>query len=94
MLEAILGAPHEASKMTALTLRNHRGEQVEIAGFSATEAKNSFGLVLDTASSQGMVAITKRDRRFVFRRHDRFASQQTKQALVRIIPVARSSWEA
>lgn len=48
--------------MTALTLRNHRGEQVQIPGFSATEAKNSFGLVLDTASSQGMVAITKRDR--------------------------------
>lgn len=48
--------------MTALTLRNHRGEHVEIPGFSATEAKNCFGLVLDTASSQGMVAITKRDR--------------------------------
>ncbi len=48
--------------MTALTLLNHRGESVEVAGFSATEAKNSFGLVLDTASSQGMVAITKRDR--------------------------------
>lgn len=48
--------------MTALTLRNHRGEQVPVAEFSATEAKNSFGRVLDTASSQGMVAITKRDR--------------------------------
>ncbi|MGH6647191.1 type II toxin-antitoxin system Phd/YefM family antitoxin [Aquabacterium sp.] len=48
--------------MTALTLRNHRGEQVEVPEFSATEAKNSFGLVLDTAFSQGMVAITKRDR--------------------------------
>ena len=48
--------------MTALTLRNHRGEQVEVPEFSATEAKNSLGLVLDTAFSQGMVAITKRDR--------------------------------
>lgn len=48
--------------MTALTLRNHRGEQVLVPEFSATEAKNSFGRVLDTASSQGMVAITKRDR--------------------------------
>ena len=48
--------------MTALTLRNHRGEQVEVPEFSATEAKNSFGRVLDTAFSQGMVAITKRDR--------------------------------
>lgn len=48
--------------MTALTLRNHRGEQVSVAEFSATEAKNSFGKVLDTAISQGMAAITKRDR--------------------------------
>lgn len=48
--------------MTALTLRNHRGEDVPVAEFSATEAKNSFGRVLDTAFSQGMVAITKRDR--------------------------------
>lgn len=48
--------------MTALTLRNHRGENIEVAEFSATEAKNSFGRVLDTAFSQGMVAITKRDR--------------------------------
>ncbi len=48
--------------MTALTLRNHRGEEVSVPEFSATEAKNSFGKVLDTASSQGMVAITKRDR--------------------------------
>lgn len=48
--------------MTALTLRNPRGEDVPVTGFSATEAKNSFGRVLDTAFSQGMVAITKRDR--------------------------------
>lgn len=48
--------------MTALTLRNPRGEDVPVAEFSATEAKNSFGRVLDTAFSQGMVAITKRDR--------------------------------
>ena len=48
--------------MTALTMRNPRGEDVPVTEFSATEAKNSFGRVLDTASSQGMVAITKRDR--------------------------------
>lgn len=48
--------------MTALTLRNHRGEHVAVPEFSATQAKNSFGQVLDTAVSQGMVAITKRDR--------------------------------
>ena len=48
--------------MTALTMRNPRGEEVPVTEFSATEAKNSFGRVLDTAFSQGMVAITKRDR--------------------------------
>ena len=48
--------------MTALTLRNSRGEDIAVTEFSATEAKNSFGRVLDTAFSQGMVAITKRDR--------------------------------
>lgn len=48
--------------MTATTLRNHRGEEIEVPEFSATEAKNSFGRVLDTAFSQGMVAISKRDR--------------------------------
>jgi antitoxin Phd len=48
--------------MTALTLRNARGEDIPVTEFSATEAKNSFGRVLDTAFSQGMVAITKRDR--------------------------------
>ena len=48
--------------MSAVTLRNHRGETVEVQEFSATEAKNSFGRVLDTVFSQGMVAISKRDR--------------------------------
>ncbi|MFT3856596.1 MAG: type II toxin-antitoxin system Phd/YefM family antitoxin [Aquabacterium sp.] len=48
--------------MTAVTMRNPRGEDIPVTGFSATEAKNSFGRVLDTAFSQGMVAITKRDR--------------------------------
>ncbi|MGC4060605.1 MAG: type II toxin-antitoxin system Phd/YefM family antitoxin [Aquabacterium sp.] len=48
--------------MTALTLRNAHGEDIPVTGFSATEAKNSFGRVLDTAFSQGVVAITKRDR--------------------------------
>jgi antitoxin Phd len=43
-------------------LRNPLSEHVNVPEFSATEAKNSFGRVLDAASSQGMVAITKRDR--------------------------------
>lgn len=48
--------------MTALHLRNPLGDNVDVPEFSATEAKNSFGRVLDTAFSQGMVTITKRDR--------------------------------
>lgn len=52
----------KASTMTALHLRNPLGDNVDVPEFSATEAKNSFGRVLDTAFSQGMVAITKRDR--------------------------------
>lgn len=48
--------------MSAVMLRNHRGETVPVPEFSATEAKNSFGRVLDTVFSQGMVAISKRDR--------------------------------
>lgn len=48
--------------MTALPLRNPLGDNVDVPEFSATEAKNSFGRVLDTAFSQGMVTITKRDR--------------------------------
>jgi prevent-host-death family protein len=52
----------QADTMTALQLRNPLGDNVDVPEFSATEAKNSFGRVLDAASSQGMVAITKRDR--------------------------------
>ena len=48
--------------MSALTLRNPRGDHSPVPEFSATEAKNSFGKVLDTAISQGMATITKRDR--------------------------------
>ena len=43
-----------------LSIQNHRGHNVEIESFSATEAKNSFGRVLDRAISKGMVAITRR----------------------------------
>jgi prevent-host-death family protein len=52
----------QANTMTAPQLRNPLGDNVDVPEFSATEAKNSFGRVLDAASSQGMVAITKRDR--------------------------------
>jgi prevent-host-death family protein len=45
-----------------VTVRNRRGELVEVDTYSATEAKNSFGEVLDRALARGIVAITRRDR--------------------------------
>lgn len=47
--------------MSALTFRNRQGEVVEMPEFSATDAKNGFGRVLETVFSHGSVAITKRD---------------------------------
>jgi len=62
MSKIAIGFYSQADTMTALHLRNPLGDNVDVPEFSATEAKNSFGRVLDAASSQGMVAITKRDR--------------------------------
>jgi prevent-host-death family protein len=42
------------------TMLDERGRAVET--ITATEAKNAFGRVLDTALSRGVVAITKRER--------------------------------
>lgn len=42
-----------------LTMRNHRGERVEVEAVSATEAKNSFGRLLERTIAGGMVAITR-----------------------------------
>ena len=41
--------------------RNLRGNIVEAPSFSATDAKNSFGRVLDAAVRTGMVTITRHD---------------------------------
>ena len=43
--------------MGATVLRNQRGERV--AEVSASEAKNSFGRILDSVARTGMVAITR-----------------------------------
>ena len=45
--------------MTTLTLRNHRGQNLEVESVSATEAKNSFGRLLERTIAGGMVAITR-----------------------------------
>lgn len=48
--------------MSASTpFRNHRGELVEAPAFSASEAKNAFGRILDVAARAGMVTITRHD---------------------------------
>ncbi len=45
--------------MTTLTLRSPRGDSVEVESYSATEAKNSFGRLLERTMAGGMVAITR-----------------------------------
>jgi len=48
--------------MSASTrFRNHRGELVEVPAFSASDAKNAFGRILDAAVRTGMVTITRHD---------------------------------
>ncbi|EQD76557.1 protein containing DUF172 [mine drainage metagenome] len=44
--------------MSTLLVRNSHGQAVEL--FSATDAKNAFGSVLEKVLAKGMVAITKR----------------------------------
>lgn len=44
-----------------VTFRNRRGEELHVASFKATEVKNAFGRVLDTALRRGAVVITKHD---------------------------------
>src|SRR5262245_10289996 len=48
--------------MSASTpFRNHRGELVDVPAYSASEAKNAFGRILDAAARTGMVTITRHD---------------------------------
>ena len=42
-------------------LRNRRGEPIETSSFTATEAKNEFGRVLETAIQGSIVVITKHE---------------------------------
>jgi antitoxin Phd len=55
-------AIYEEVSMTKAKLRNRRGETVEVETFSATEAKNSFGEVIDQAIAKGIVAVTRRNK--------------------------------
>lgn len=47
--------------MAGLTFRTSGGELRDVPEISATEAKNSFGRVLEAALAEGPVAITKHD---------------------------------
>lgn len=41
--------------------RNHRGDLIEAQAFSASDAKNAFGRVLEAVERSGMVTITRHD---------------------------------
>jgi prevent-host-death family protein len=57
------------------TMLDERGRAIET--ITATEAKNAFGRVLDTALTRGVVAITKREKV-----HAMVLSMETYDALV------------
>lgn len=60
-VEAPRPTHREAAGERVPVFRNRRGEQVEPRAFSASDAKNQFGRVLETALSDGVVVITKHD---------------------------------
>lgn len=47
--------------MSTLSFRNRSGTVVEMPSYAATEAKNSFGKLMQAASRKGAVAITRRN---------------------------------
>ena len=49
------------SKRARFTFRNRRGEDLRVPSFKATDAKNAFGRMLDTALREGALVITKHD---------------------------------
>jgi antitoxin Phd len=55
---AILGYP---TAMATRLFRNHLGDLVEIPEIAATQAKTTFGELLDRVSASGPVAITRHD---------------------------------
>ena len=47
--------------MATLTFKNSRGELVDIPSIAATRVKNEFGQILEQATHNGAVAITRHD---------------------------------
>lgn len=47
--------------MNTLSFRNRSGNVVEMPSYAATDAKNSFGKLMQAAARKGAVAITRRN---------------------------------
>ena len=52
---------NRSRRSTLAAFRNRRGERMEAASFTATNAKNEFGHVLEMVIRGGVVVITKHD---------------------------------
>jgi antitoxin Phd len=48
--------------MATLTFKNSRGELVDVPTVAATRVKNEFSLILEQATHNGAVAITRHDK--------------------------------
>ncbi len=55
------GASRRRPRVVLAEYRNRRGEPVHVEQFTATEAKNAFGAVLETALAQGVAVITRHE---------------------------------
>ena len=51
----------KARRAAPVTFRNSRGEDLDLPAFNATDAKNAFGRVLETALRKGAIVITKHE---------------------------------
>lgn len=58
MRETRAGTTRRAGRVS---FRNRRGEDLDVPSFKATEAKNAFGRMLETALRKGAIVITKHE---------------------------------
>lgn len=78
---------------SAIRIRNARGEFVEPAAISSSDAKNSFGRVLERVTKEGGVAITLRNEpRFVVIPVETY--QRMAQADSRLLDVLTGEFDA
>src|SRR5262245_8867708 len=50
-----------ARRTARVSFRNRRGEDLDVPSFKATDAKNAFGRMLETALRKGAIVITKHE---------------------------------